>query len=78
VPTHSWRQLRIKARLVFIAILRETISVILTSLSRHKQVVLDRMSAAIGHDVEEPLRSINDDVIGHRRRTPTASQRCPG
>jgi hypothetical protein len=39
--------------------LRETVSVILTLLSRHEQVVLDRMSAAIGHDVEEPLRSID-------------------
>jgi hypothetical protein len=46
---------------------RETVSVILTLLSRHEQVVLDRTSAAIGHDVEEPLRSIDGDVHGSSR-----------
>jgi hypothetical protein len=54
--------LRSQTSWAIVARLRETSSVILASLSSYEQVVLDRMSAAMGHDVEEPLRSINDDM----------------
>src|SRR5215813_1079536 len=61
-PADSRGQLRKRVRRLSVGRPRKTVSVILTTLSRHEQVVVDRTSATTGDDVEKPLRSINDEM----------------